>query len=484
VRVSRAPRADVRHDARVPPVDELSPPSWNDPVVRDATTIVGGPVGRHARLGSARFWNPVRVLVALMMMTFTLGFAMKSPCSVHPWQKHYQYTRLCYSDVFALYYAEGIADHQVPYRDHPVEYPPVIGGVMYAAGKLSQNATDFYNVTAGMLLVCAVVTVVATARTAGRRPWDAALVALAPGMLLHGTTNWDLVAVALAALGLWAWARRHPELAGVCLGLAIATKLYPVLFVAGLFFLCARAGRLVAWLRMTAIAAATALVAYVPVILISRDFPVENCTKTVQQAAWLRFFTLNRCRGADWDSLAFAVQKITGKGLTTERLNIVTGAATLMVVAAVGLLVLTAPRRPRTPQVLFLLVAGFLLVNKVDSPQYTVWLIPLAALARPRWGAFLAWQGAEALVLFTRFYYFVNIGDPPRGIEAEWFVAAVLIRDVLLVALMALVVREVLRPYHDVVRRDGEDDPAGGVLDGALDARDRVDLSGVEPATA
>jgi hypothetical protein len=33
----------------------------------------------------------------------------------------------------------------------------------------------------------------------------------------------------------------------------------------------------------------------------------------------------------------------------------------------------------------------------------------------------------------------------------------------------ALVVRDVLRPEHDVVRAAGVDDPAGGVLDGALD---------------
>jgi uncharacterized membrane protein len=474
----------VRHDARVPPVDELSPPSRNDPVVRGASTIVGGPVGRHARLGAARFWTPVRVLVALTMLTFTLGFAAKTPCSVHPWTNHYQYTRLCYSDVFALYYAEGIADGKVPYRDHPVEYPAVIGGLMWAAGTVSENATDFYNVTAAMLLVCAVVTVVATAKTAGRRPWDAALVALAPGLLIHGTTNWDLAAVALSAVGLWAWSRRQPEVAGLFVGLAIATKLYPVLFIVGLFYLCARAGRLLQWLRMTVIAVATTLLAYVPVILLSRNFPVENCTKTVQQAAWLRFVTLNKCRGADWDSLAFAFQKITGRGLDTPTLNLVTGIATVAVVALVGLLVLTAPRRPRTMQVLFLLVAGFLLVNKVDSPQYTLWLIPLAVLARPRWGAFLAWQCAELVVLFTRFYYFVNVGDPPHGIDGKWFVAAVLVRDVLLVALMALVVREMFRPYHDAVRRDGEDDPAGGVLDGALDAWDRVDTRSPQPAPA
>jgi uncharacterized membrane protein len=119
--------------------------------------------------------------------------------------------------------------------------------------------------------------------------------------------------------------------------------------------------------------------------------------------------------------------------------------------------------------VLFLLVAGFLLVNKVNSPQYVVWLLPLAVLARPRWRPFLAWQAAEVLVMFSRFYFFVGNDKPGQGIDIGWFFGAVLLRDVLLVWLMGLVVRDVLHPEHDVVRRDGVDDPAGGILDGAPD---------------
>ena len=33
-----------------------------------------------------------------------------------------------------------------------------------------------------------------------------------------------------------------------------------------------------------------------------------------------------------------------------------------------------------------------------------------------------------------------------------------------------MVVRDILRPSHDVVRASGADDPSGGVLDGATDA--------------
>ena len=468
--------------------DDVTVPSRVDPFVRDASTIIGGPVGKHARLGAATLWTPVRVLMALVMLTFTLGFVMKLPCSYNGWSNHYQYTRLCYSDVYALYFAEHINEGAVPYVDHPVEYPVVIGGLMWVAGTMSDDAADFYAVTAVMMLVSAVVAVALTAKTAGRRrPWDAALVALAPGIVLHGTTNWDLAAVALAAAGMWAWSRRLPAFSGIWFGLAIATKLYPALFLVGLFFLCLRARKLFDWFQAAAVSTVTVGLVYLPVVLSARSFPVEGChdgvTVTVTQPAWQRFITLNRCRGADWDSMAFAWTRITDTSIAVPALNNITAALTILVVLGVGALVMFAPRRPRVAQVLFLLVAGFLLVNKVNSPQYTLWLIPLAALARPRWGAFLAWQSAEILVLFTRFYYFVNYDDSGKGVPVQWFLSAILLRNALLVLLMGLVVREALRPYHDVVRRDGEDDPAGGVLDGALDGAERA-VSGRVPATA
>jgi uncharacterized membrane protein len=119
---------------------------------------------------------------------------------------------------------------------------------------------------------------------------------------------------------------------------------------------------------------------------------------------------------------------------------------------------------------LFLVLAGFLLVNKVNSPQYVIWLIPLAALARPRWGAFLFWQATEVALLVLRFMFFVRYSGGDRvGIDFRWFEGAVVVRDAALLFLMALVVREVLRPELDVVRRYGDDDPAGGVLDEAPD---------------
>ena len=247
-------------------------PSQDDPVVAGVVSAAGGPPGRHALLRERRFWTPLRWLVLLTLVTSLFGWLQKAPCRTHPWAEEYQYTRGCYTDVFALYFAERLNEGKTPYLDHPVEYPVVIGGVMHVAAEVvtvfdqDKRARHFYDVTWAILTACALIVVVTTAKLAGRRrPWDAAIFALSPLLVLHGTTNWDLVAMALAGLGLLQWSRRRPLAAGVLLGLATATKLYPVLFLVPLAALCWRARQMRAWAVMAVALVVTPVLISLPV---------------------------------------------------------------------------------------------------------------------------------------------------------------------------------------------------------------------------
>jgi uncharacterized membrane protein len=446
-------------------------PSRDDPVAAGATGLLGGPAGRHVRVGSS-WWTPVRVVLLLAVIALSLAWGEKAACrSPSFWHGEQQYVFACYSDVSALYYAEGLNTGQVPYRDHPVEYPVLIGGMMQAASSLAHlwpagdggadRAKAFFDVTALMLAACGLIVVVTTARLAGRRPYDAALVALAPTLILHAYTNWDLLAVALTGLGMLAWARRRPAWSGVWLGLGVAAKLYPLLIVGALFLLCWRARRWREFGRMLAAAGAAWLVV---------DLPVW----ALWPASFGRFWTGNRSRDADWDSWWLGLQHL-GFHPSVSTLNILVGLTFAACLVGVAALVWRAPERPRVAQIGFLVVAAFLLTNKVYSPQYVLWLLPLAALARPRWRAFLAWQATEVLLLLMRFNLFIHNDVPAKGVGFSWFEASVLLRDAALLVLMALVVRDVLRPDHDPVRRDDRAaDPAGGVLGSAPPAYRRI----------
>ena len=456
-------------------------PTWSDPVVAQASEAVGGPWGRHAVTGRALFWTPLRICLLFTSLVLSLAWLKQAPCADGNWVGHVQYTHFCYSDTVPLFTAHGLDRGLVPYLDSPVEYPVLTGGFESAAATIARGYDDLahsvpllptvppvesYDVVTCLLLsVCGLLVTRAVVGCSGRRPWDGALVGLSPLLFVQAFTNWDLFAVALASLGLWAWARRRPALAGVLLGLGVAAKLYPLVLLGALFLLCLRAGRLRAWARCAAAAAAAWLVVDLPVVVLA-------------PANWGRFFQLNSSRPADpdtlWNLLLHADDRLLdgplAAGQTPTVLNAVVAGCLVLAVAGAAWLTLRAPVRPRVGQLAFLLVAAFLLVNKVWSPQYSLWLLPLAVLARPRWRSLLLWQATEALLWVPRMLWY--LGTANKGVGIDWFFYAVGLRDLAVLTLMALVVRDVLRPDGDVVRTSwpGTDDPAGGVLDQAEDA--------------
>jgi uncharacterized membrane protein len=456
-------------------------PSRTDPVVRQASEAVGGPWGRFAVTGRALFWTPLRVCLLFAVLALAVAWVKQAPCADGDWTGSVQYTHFCYSDTVPLFGLHGLDDGALPYIDSDVEYPVLTGGFMAAAAAVSGTydrmaavsavlpsvppVQSYYVVTCLLLTACAFLVVRAVLALAGRRPWDAAMIGLSPLLVVHAFTNWDLFAVALATLGMWAWARDRPVLAGFLIGLGVAAKLYPAFLLGALFLLCLRTGLLRVWLRTVLAAAGAWVLVNAPVAWLAP----EN---------WGRFFRLNSVRPADPDSLWNLALHLTDDGIldgplaegqTPVVLNALVAVALLAGVAAVGWLTLAAPVRPRVAQIAFLLVAVFLLTNKVWSPQYSLWLLPLAVLARPRWRSLLLWQATEALLWVPRLLWY--LGPDARGVDVEWFLLAVVLRDVAVVALMALVVRDVLDPDRDVVRTSwpGVDDPAGGPLDRAGD---------------
>jgi hypothetical protein len=103
-----------------------------------------------------------------------LAFADKLPCRSGAWNSYLgQFQDACYTDIYPLYYGEGLSAGKVPYTGHPVEYPVLTGGAMQAAAWLVRGVSvttrgrEFFDVTVVMLAVCAVIGVLATAYAAG-----------------------------------------------------------------------------------------------------------------------------------------------------------------------------------------------------------------------------------------------------------------------------------------------------------------------------
>jgi uncharacterized membrane protein len=419
------------------------------------------------------------VLIAASVLAMVLAFAEKVPCRSGAWNYDAQkFQDACYTDIYPLYYAEGLYNRQVPYTGHPVEYPVLIGGAMQAAAWLVRNVDavirgrEFFDVTVVLLAVCAVAAVLATARAAGPQArWQGLMVALSPALILNAFVNWDLIAMALTALGIAAWAARRGIWAGVLLGLGVATKFYPLVILGALLLLCLRAGRLKDFARTFAAAVLAWLAVNLPVMIVALP-------------GWATFYVFSKNRGADWGSLWYMFEYFNVPKLGNYQLGVLnqmSAAALVAAFAAIALLALAAPRRPRLPQVCFLLLAAFLMTNKVWSPQYVIWLVPLAVLARPRLWPYALWQLAEIGYFFGIWGYliFATVTPPVtgyQGISTGWYFALLLARFFAVALLAAYVVRDILHPERDVVRARGLDDPAGGVLDQVPD-RFRIRLA-------
>jgi uncharacterized membrane protein len=509
--VSPAPLATDRRS-----LDDRDLPSRTDTIGSALSETLGGPVGRHALIGRARFLTPLRAMLMIALVFLALGYSTKAAClqttghgpadqRVGNWENQRAYYELCYSDTVPLYTAELLNLGKFPYKSSWVEsdstgkpriqydgniavrymeYPVLTGIYQYVSMALAKTYTAltklvsvpviaevvmFFNIAALGLALAWLVTVWAASGLAGpRRIWDAALVAGSPILIFQVFTNFDALATAFATGALLAWARRKPWLAGALIGLGVAAKLYPLLLFIPLVLLGVRTGRL----REVGKAALATVVVWLavnlPVLLL---FP----------RGWSEFFRLNTRRGDDMDSIYNVVKSFTGwQGFDPDLgfwqpptvLNTVSAVLFLSCCVAIAFMVLTAKRRPRLMQVAFLVVAAFLLTNKVWSPQFSLWLVPLAVLALPHRRILLAWMTIDMLVWVPRMLFLY--GEQNRGLPEQWFTATVLLRDVAVVVLCALVIRQIYRPDLDLVRCAGQvDDPSGGVFEHADDTPPR-----------
>jgi uncharacterized membrane protein len=456
-------------------VDQPEPvlPTRDDEIAASGSELIGGPIGRHALLG-AGWWTPVRVVALVAIGMFALGLVQKAPCYNGAWffGASSQYTHACYSDIPHLYQGRGFADGLVPYFDKLpgdmdyLEYPVLTGVFMEVAawltpgsGSVQDQEQWYWMVNAGMLMVCAAVIAVCVARTQARRPWDGLLLALAPAFALTATINWDLLAVALTAAAMLMWSRKRSLAFGLLLGLATAAKLYPVFLLGPLFLLCWRAGKWRDFGKALAGTLLSWLVVNLPVMLFAFD-------------GWSKFYRFSQERGVDFGSFWLIWAQNTTTPPSTGFVN--TAAMVLVVLCCAGMAVmtLTAPRRPRFAQLAFLIVAAFIVTNKVYSPQYVLWLVPLAVLARPKWRDFLIWQACEVTYYLGIWMYlaYTTSGEAHKGLPTHGYHWAIAVHLAGTLYLCAVVVRDILMPERDVVRVAGDDDPSGGVLDGAKDA--------------
>jgi len=460
--------------APVPP-EQVVAPTRDDPFVAASSPVVGGPVGRHAR--GHPVWVPLRVLVVLVTLTGVVWLARSAPCSAAgEWYGSDPFSDLCYSDLPLRYVDTGHAERTMPYVDtggrypQPTATPPVAAAAwltavvthalvgwpdvaeraelpvsrLAATPSLHQEATTYFFVGALLLFACALGTTLLIAGVSGRRPWDAAAFAVAPALLLAGVIGWDLLAVVCAVAGLAAWEWRRPVAAGLLLGLAVATAVWPLAVLVAVAVVAGRQRRL----RDAALTLLAATTAWVVLQLPALRLGPEG---------WWATIDIRLGEPAGYGSL-WGLAADGGRTVAPGLLGVLVVVLAVLVIAAAAVVAWSAPRWPRLAQVSLLVLVGWLVVWPVYSPQQVLWLLPLAVLARPRWRDLLIWQAGEVLY-FLAIWMHLSGATLDDGAVDRVYGVAIVVRVAAELYLAAVVARDLRHPVHDPVPRPPAEPP-------------------------
>lgn len=355
---------------------------------------------------------------------------VKAPCLFERWDGA-QYEDLCYNDLQPLYASRSLDQHVVPYIGAPgrnrdgspkgfLEYPVLTGLVLYVAALPATSDESFFVWNAAILSIFAVGTTILL-YTMVHDPRRVAFFAAGPPLVLYAFHNWDLIAVFLATLGFHSFVRGRWVLSGAAFGLGAAAKIYPGFFVPvlGLVLLRDEWPKFERTARLVGAAGGS-------FVLLNLPFAIIN------PSLWWRTYDFHLDRGASYESPWFALLEYA------DRLGVLhldfAEARTLQAVVALplfaGLAAWLAWRiwNRRIPAVAACLTVllGFLLVNKVWSVQYTLWILPFFAFMPlgPRKLATL--EATDLAVYVTVFPFLLHIGssdEPPYYDRLAWAVA-------------------------------------------------------------
>ena len=292
---------------------------------------------------------------------------------------------------------------RIPYRDFVIEFPPLAAALILAPGLPTPHLALYQFLFAAEMFFfnCLLVVSVSryVARTAGPKHVFTSLAwyTLYFGFLSRlAFARFDLVPTLLAFSAVCAWSEGRPGRGGLWAGLGTLTKIFPgVIVIPATILDVGRSS--VAPFRGLKSALLVVIIGVGAWGLIGGSGMVES----------LRFHGQRGLeRGSLLGGLVMLWATLTGRPIALEfnygSLNVAGGAAQavaglmlpLLVFAELLVVVITWRRRMDLMRASAAAVLGFLITNKVGSPQYLIWLLPFLPALADR-------TGRPARVLFT-----------------------------------------------------------------------------------
>jgi uncharacterized membrane protein len=363
-----------------------------------------------------------RVVILLAIIASLFSFVKFNHCESSIWAGPDQYIHACYSDLPALYSerAFGKGEWAFSGRDQAVEYPALQGLVMWATAKISPSGpVSYFNFSAILLALLFIASSYLIFRI---KPESALLYTLAPTGILALFINWDLWAIVTTLLAIY-WFDREQELASAAmLGVSIATKFFPIVLLLPILIILIRREEIKKAIQYLVISLGTFLVINIPFALTT-------------PTGWWRFYDLNLHREADWGSIWYALSVF---GINLNHINYLSILTLLIGVTVVAIFLLQTREVLTLAESSLFIFIVVMTVSKVYSPQYVLWLTPLAVLAlRDKrdltW--FWGWQIAEVIYHFAIWQHLALLTGAHFGLPVKAYAVATLIRIIAALAM-------------------------------------------------
>jgi hypothetical protein len=299
------------------------------------------------------------------------------------------------SDIVIIQgHAQTMAAGQEPYRDFAFEYPPIAAWLFAAPGH-SDSYAAFTTWFSFMMFLFALATAAVVAATAARL-WPEGLKPYLTAILFAGAlaaigaivyNRFDMAVALAGTLAMFFAARRQVVLAAAVLGAGFALKLTPAVLLPLVLLLAP------SWRRGLAAAGSFVLVAaapFIPYLIMAPAGVWHLFTYHMERPLQLESvlgtpFLLGQTMRLVWVDVitSFGSQGIAATGATTAA-SLSTWLTLAAVLAVYGLILrrrrLFVTRPQLLPLAFLAVVLSTMVFGKVLSPQFFIWLVPLAAL--------------------------------------------------------------------------------------------------------
>ena len=287
-------------------------------------------------------------------------------------------------------FGEHVLDGDIPYRDFALEYPPGALPAFVVPAFAGDFNGAFKTLQAAFGAAAAALAAVALAglgARGGRLYGGAAVAGLLPYALGPvSLIRFDLWPTLLCVAGVTAFVYGRHRLGFAALGLGAAAKLFPAL-LAPLAFLHVRRerGARAAWIGAVFFTGAVVLVT-LPFVVAGPGGVADSLRRQAGRALQVEtlgagvLFVLDQLGAYEVDT-EFSSGSLNVVGVLPDALA---GAQTGLLLAAIAAVIVLFRRSARSRAELVLasaaVLAVFVVLNKVLSPQFLLWLIPLVAV--------------------------------------------------------------------------------------------------------